>query len=360
MRKILLIALLCSSVVFQSIACRYTVREIGFSSLSNSLYSIVIIDNAVDPTLSIYTELRGSLRDSNIGLIILDPLKDQDHPALKAATKSGSSFPTTVLWASNNRVLNFGNSSIESIIDQVLSSPLRKELTERFYNHFAFVILLESTHSDLNTTASKLLENSCENINNHMPNMPKQVTKGAELIRITQSQLETEKVMLWALGIDDIIKTPQAFIIYGRGRIIGGLMAYESILNHEVLKRLAMIGADCECGLDRKWMLGPQIPMEWPGEVCQQLADELGFDVDNPMVLAEMSHILSKEQLTNLQTDISFAPDEIDLDKFFATDLEADSTSYDEPESKNYFALIMIAGVLVILILIGSIIRKMR
>ena len=69
-------------------------------------------------------------------------------------------------------------------------------------------------------------------------------------------------------------------------------------------KYMSMIGADCECGLDRKWMLGKQIPLLWPSVSRQTLATNLGFDVDNPMLLSEMSMILAKETNPDLLGDV--------------------------------------------------------
>ena len=43
----------------------------------------------------------------------------------------------------------------------------------------------------------------------------------------------------------------------------------------------------------------------------------IGFDVDNPMILAEMSRILAKESLSETTGSVAFAPETIDLDEVF-------------------------------------------
>lgn len=59
---------------------------------------------------------------------------------------------------------------------------------------------------------------------------------------------------------------------------------------------LSIVGADCECGLDHSWILGRMIPLRWESSVQNELAKNLGFDIENPMVRSEMSQILSLKQ----------------------------------------------------------------
>ena len=234
------------------------------------------------------------------------------------------------------------------------------KISSQFYNHFAFTVLVESHDQEMNSTALSILQKSCDDISNRMPNMPKQVKHGAQVLSISPSEWEDEQVFLWALGIKEIPASPIAFIIYGRGRIIGNLVDYVSIQKQEVFKRLAMIGADCECGLDRKWMLGPQIPMNWSLENRQLLTDELGFDVDNPMVLAEMSHILSKEQITDLNSEVTFAPEEIDLNLLLNKREKVDKSVDQTKEILILPMVLIILGLSVLIIIIGILLFRRK
>lgn len=336
-------------------ACRYTVREIGFSSLANSQYSIVVIDQNADPESKHYQKIRNDLNNSNITLIFLNPETDQNHPVLVLSSEKGLNLPATILWSPEGRIVELNPNNTLSLSQQVLNSQLRNDLLKRFYNHFAFAILVESSNEELNNKAFDILTQSCSDINNRMPNMPKQVSQGAMVYRISADQWDEERILLWSLGLDETPETPQVIIIYGRGRIIGDLLAYESIMNQEVFRRLAMIGADCECGLDRKWMLGPQIPMNWPSQNRQALADELGFDVDNPMVLAEMSYILSKEQINNLDTDVSFAPEEIDLNELFGNKTKTELLPENQTTTRFVHNAILILSLSLLILAVGGI-----
>ncbi|MCK5457743.1 MAG: hypothetical protein KAI45_11500, partial [Melioribacteraceae bacterium] len=86
---------------------------------------------------------------------------------------------------------------------------------------------------------------------------------------------------------------PQVAILYGRGRRIGPVLRGKEIGKDNIFSLLAIIGADCECGLDRSVMLGKMIPLRWEKEIQIELAEQLGFDVENPMIKSEMSQILS-------------------------------------------------------------------
>ena len=61
---------------------------------------------------------------------------------------------------------------------------------------------------------------------------------------------------------------------------------------NEIFNTLSIIGESCECGADRGWLLGTRIPLRWGEKAQSELADHLGFDVENPMVRTEMSQIL--------------------------------------------------------------------
>lgn len=314
-----IILILIFTLSSQAFSCRFTVREIGFSTLSRDSYTIIYLSDALNQNV-LFSDVKNRLIDSNISFLLLDPEKDITHPAVLAAKDAGLKTPTIILLAPDGRILSFENSDIDDIINKITHSPVVEKLSINFHDSFAYTVLIEGANSEKNRKALKMLEQACSNITNRMPNMPKQVKNGPLLISIGQDQFEEEKTLLWAIGIEEVPENPVALVIYGRGRIIGDILSYEEIMDNRIFQYLAMIGADCECGLDRKWMLGNQIPMDWPKEIRQKLTDELGFDVDNPMILAEMSFILSKDPIEGAGSDLSFAPNELNLDDLYQAD----------------------------------------
>ncbi len=350
--KLYIFFILIFTFVGQAFSCRFTVREIGFSTLSSYNYSLVYIASRADLKKLSYPDLKNLLDDSNIGLLFLDPEIDQNHPALKAAIKAGANFPQLILLSPDGRILLFDEPDLDEVINEIALSPLSEIFISNFYNRFAYVLMVESNNADKNHQAKEILSQACADITNRMPNMPKQVKNGPAVLILNQDKLKNEKVILWSLGIEKIPDNPIAFVIYGRGRIIGDIISYEDIIDNRVFQYLAMIGADCECGLDRKWMLGSQIPMNWPSSARQNLTDELGFDVDNPVIMAEMSYIMSKDPIDGSGSELTFAPKELNLDDLYQTDASNEKVQT-EQKKRTFSPLIFIIFISALVVITG-------
>src|SRR5690606_19886712 len=68
----------------------------------------------------------------------------------------------------------------------------------------------------------------------------------------------------------------------------------DAITAEQVGMYLNVIGADCECGLDRSWMQGTMLPVAWDETRREATAAALAFDPEDPMVKMEHSMALSK------------------------------------------------------------------
>ncbi len=297
-------------------ACRYTIREIGFSTLSNHSYVLYRINEADSFFPDQLTE---DFANTNIKTYALNKIGNNSSPIVQFAIENKLRLPAYILAAQNNQLLSLSDvSNRKDILQQTLFSPAREQLLSKLPATYAIVLLVESTNKEANKTAISITSDACKDIKSVLPHMPKQVEKAPEMIRIPADRFQEEKILLWSLGLSNIPKNPVAFVIYGRGRVMGEKIPFSSMKNNHIYKLLSIIGADCECGLDRKWMLGFQIPLNWPHGTRQSLSDLLGFDVDNPMVLTEMSRILATENQMPVNPDgISFEPLVIDLDEEF-------------------------------------------
>jgi hypothetical protein len=123
--------------------------------------------------------------------------------------------------------------------------------------------------------------------------MPKLVDKPPVLVVIDSKSLPEERILLWSVGAEvDKINQPCTAVLYGKARLIGPLLKSEQITETTLVNILSIIGADCECGLDRSWILGKSLPVRWDEKIQAQVAKSLGFDPENPMVKMEMSQIL--------------------------------------------------------------------
>ena len=349
--KIIIIVLLLCMYATSSYACRYTIREIGFSTLSRVTYVLY----RVDANSSIFPKQQAlGFSDSNITPLALQLTTDSKNPIVRFVKANNLKLPAYVLMDQNNRMLSLPTDNYENGIEKnSLFSPIQNRMVSELPNIYATVILVEGRNSEENKNAISSVSKACERLVNVIPNMPKMVEEGPNMAVITKDNFEEEKTLLWSLGIEEIPLNPIAFIVYGRGRIMGEKIDYKDMKSDTVFKLLSIIGADCECGLDRKWMLGYQVPLNWPKKVGQLLNDKLGFDVDNPMILAEMSRILAIEN--NVPKDpnnVNFEPLVLDLDKEFYEIPEIQHTTIKKEEEQAFSSNKSILYALVFLVII--------
>ncbi|MGQ1788225.1 hypothetical protein [Saccharicrinis sp. GN24d3] len=336
-------------------ACRFTVREIGFSTLSQDIYSLVVLDDKADPEDEYWSILRKKCREANVRLVLLHPESDHSHPMTSKLKELKPGMPVHAIVAPNGRSLIFDDTKdIETIVNEVLDSPIRKRLRQTCSSSFSVVLWTVEEDNKLNKQVKTKVQQACEQIENLMPHMPKIVEQGPVVLRLEPGDWQRERVLLWSLGLDKWPQNPKAIVLYGRGRIMGDWIDSNGILEEGVFKHMSLIGADCECGLDRKWMLGSQVPLLWPESTQQELTDELGFDVDNPMILAEMSRIMAKETEGNGGTGIGFGPEKIDLNELLGD--EEELKEQEQTEEPVWLSLIYVLSALIVFVSIVSLI----
>ena len=355
----------CSAI---AMACRFTVREIGFSTLSTTRYTFVVADESLGNQHTLIKDLKAMARESNIKVVWLHPVADAEHPLMKKAKEQHISFPNAFLCGDREQLLPFysaGDYQTQQLKadfkEKVLVSPLRKEIMKDVHRAFAYVLFIEGQKDKDNVEARKRVENSLVRIDDIIPLMPKAVDMPPVVLNLGATQHEEEKVLLWSIGLDSLPVSPRALVVYGRGRYMGSTLSKEEIAKETVYKYLAMVGADCECNLDRKWMLGTQIPLTWDSNTRQQLAKALTFDVDNPSILAEMSRIMTQEVESTGGSSISFCPETIDLEEAFGADNE-DKKEIEENEDHTVIVAMAatILPLLIAAILTSIVILKRR
>ncbi|TKG96501.1 hypothetical protein EYV94_04430 [Puteibacter caeruleilacunae] len=336
-------------------ACRFTVREIGFSTLSRDMYSLVVMTDQSYEDIENWKKCERRLVDSNIRMVLLHPEDDATHPFTKLIKRKYVRLPSYVLIAPDDHMLKLSRSSLNEVVETVLESPVRTKLRTAVPDGFAVILWVHGKKYNDNNEMRKIVKDARARIVNVMPHMPKEVKNGPFIQEISEEIFQKEKILMWSLGLMDIPDRPQAFILYGRGRMMGGAVALKNAREGYLFKLLSMIGADCECGLDRKWMLGDQVPLLWNKKDQKQLVDIVGFDVDNPMILAEMSRIIDKETNPDVAGEVSFGPDVIDLNEAFKSSEDEIKPVLRESEESidwKYFILILIVIIVVVGILL--------
>lgn len=273
------------------LACRYSVRDTGFVDLGSSVYRLVLdlpasASAALPPEFSV-TATR-LLEDSNIEWSLQQSAGSSESPRLRLTDSAGRSLELS----RDSKAL--GNpESLLHWVQVAAASPRREELLGEALQAYAVLVLVKGKDPAENERVRRIVESASATIQRLMPSMPKPVDTPPRLVSIPLEQQAAETVLIWGLGFDPApAGEPRLAIVYGRGRRLGSTLEGPTITRTALQERLALIGQDCECDLDRAWLKGPILPGRWTRDLQQTASKLLGFDPENPMVRSEVSRIV--------------------------------------------------------------------
>ena len=298
-------------------ACRFNVREVGFVDLQLEPYYLFgyISDDTGQDVVSKFKQVADvSLEKSNIKFEIINTNQQENHPAMKlldlqlvraepAVAWQVKSLPAAVLVSPDGQSypVNLAErdrpfeETLRSAIDELLSSHKRQEILRKAIENYAVILLIEGTDAQENQRAKEAASKVIELISSQMDMMPKAISRPPVLVVMDSKSFKSEKILLWSLALDGKdVNEPRAAVIYGRGRWIGPMFSGKEITEDNLANVLFIIGQDCECGLDHRWTQGTMLPAGWPDEMQSLVAENLGFDPENPMIKMEMSMIVRR------------------------------------------------------------------
>jgi len=386
--KILIIALFAGLFYSSGAsACRYTVREIGFSDIGSEPYLINVFTKSDTPEENYSTIEKLSfalLYDANIKLRIINIDKEKDPTTLNYLEKYNfQTFPSalfvTPLGQSMVCSLSYpGRSFDESaylMLESVVSSDIRNSLIDQLLTSYCVVMVIEGKKVQGNKKAMLEAQKAIREISGSLDQLPKVVSSPPDILVIPREKINEEKILLMSLGItEEDINEPSVVVVYGRGRIMGPVLRGEQITNRRLFNLLTVVGADCECGLDNSWLLGRMLPLRWEGTVQAEVIKMLDFDVENPLVKAEMSQILSikpipKDPMNPLDNNLlgysegRFNTDSItqEKSKISASDIQKSFSETSSFKNNPAFKTIIIGlGALIITVLVIGVFLVVR
>ncbi len=289
------------------LACRFNVREVGFVDLGIVPYCLFGFVNQDTPEdiVSSFKEISSAVfMGGNIVIEIIDVDQQKDHPAMKCLDLwSIQSFPAAVLVSPDGQSLLVPvternrpfQETLQLALDSILSSPKRKEILRQVSYTYGAVLLIEGADAQENKKAKEAVSAAIEQISSQMEFLPKPIEHSPVLIVLEQKSLSQEKILLWSLGlIAEEIKKPHAFVLYGRARWLGPMFIGEQIIEDNLASILFLIGADCECGFDQRWLQGTMLLVKWDEKLLELAIKTLEFDPENPMVKMEISWIVRR------------------------------------------------------------------
>jgi len=290
-----------------ALGCKYNVRETGFVDLGVEpyyFYGYIKNDTPADIASSFKGVLSAAFMDSNIRPEVISTDQEKQHPALEYLKSSQiKSFPAAILVSPDGQLLTVTvmepnrpfRDTLQSAIDDILSSPKREEILQHVIEAYCVVLLIEGTNIQKNAEARAIAHDAIKKIESQIEILPKPIARPPVMVVVDSKSLSQEKVLLWSLGLNaQDITAPHIAIIYGKARWIGPLFKGEQLTEANLTNLLFIIGDDCECGLDHRWAQGTMLPVKWDQKLQAKAAANLGFDPENPMIKMEICSIVGR------------------------------------------------------------------
>ena len=305
-KVVLGIVLLFYLGTFELFGCIYNVRDVGFVDLMPipyRLYCFIQDDTPAEFTSDFKQIAYATFMDCNVKVEIINTDRNTNHPAMEYFHLwEIESCPATVLISPNGRSMvlpisvpgKISKESIRSTLESMVTSPKRTEILEHIIKSYCVLLLIEGRDETENNKAYAVAQSAIKKIAGIMPQLPKRIEEPPFLISVKKELVLDESILLWSLGFDvNQVRGPCVAVIYGRGRKIGPLIRGTDLTRSKLFNILSLIGLSCECGLDKRWMMGTMIPLSWGEKIQSDVVRSLGFDAENPMVKTEISSIMS-------------------------------------------------------------------
>jgi len=303
-KKYGLAAALIFMLFVNGFACRFTIRDIGYSRLNVETYLVRFSSDTLQ-NRALYRAFKKIAYDNSVSSNLNYKIfhKTDQLPLLECSNSRGDIILEQKISSAKD---------VRDFYNTLLFSPLQRAMYRDFDNAFAYIAAFyDENDKQIDIAVDKALMQ----FKKIAPDLDKEITENIIKIIIHTDKRAQEAALLRAMDIDPDEKKALVAVFYGRGRLADKVLVGEEITAANLLNRLVMLGTDCECGIDLSPLLQNAIPFNWDKKMSKDVAAMLGFDVDNPLILIEMGQILSKEPLETGKSNFSFAPQTIDLDK---------------------------------------------
>lgn len=329
-------------------ACKYTVRDVAFVTLHEQPYRFFIYagdGSSALPPADALAAARPGLGDSNVVPEVIEGAAAPDSAAAQTAeVLELDQRPAIALAAPDGRAIRLSDSGVDALDAGSITEASRritssgKQLELRMLllaGHHSVIVLHEGASEEHNADARRTAKSLIDEVEQALPSLPKPIHLPPALMTISQDDTQGERLFLWSLGIDDEeVEKTQLAIVFGRCRLLGPPMPIPGTNRQQILRRLAVVGQDCECELDRSVMRGQMIPHAWSSREEALAASMLGFDPGNPLVQVEIQRILSRGPIggSSATMDDDLAIDDLSLGGLQIIDIDTIGEPEPEPE----------------------------
>ncbi|MEK6247613.1 MAG: hypothetical protein N2C12_05490 [Planctomycetales bacterium] len=305
---ITLLALLVWMCSFTTVeACKYTVRDVAFVDLGEQLYRLFLVTKEGDHdslSAALGQAAKSVLSDANVVAELVELDKTSDHAAADYALSAGvTTYPAAILVSPDDRSLQLpwevsaesDVKQLKTLLGKLVESPRRKEIFGQVLDVHSVILVIDGNDEAINDEVKELAEQLIPQVSDALELMPKPIKHPPHLIHLTQEEARTEQILLWSLGVELADTSPaQIALVFGRGRQLGPVLRFPEDKHQQLIHSLSVVGQDCECGLDRRWMQGQMIPHAWTSDDEVTAMQKLNFDPGNPLVKMEIDRILRR------------------------------------------------------------------
>lgn len=338
-------------------ACKYTVRDVAFVTLREAPYRLdVVLEDSANEDLVRRSQAAAELALSDVNVVVQAHAGAAADPAVgnvpdaagDALNTAKGAPPRLLLTAPDERRLAIdwpdpsdGDqvNALRTACRQLVNSPAQLKLRDLLLaGHHSVIVLHEGAVAEHNRQARETVAGLIAEVKRALPSLPKPIDLPPQLLVVSQEQTADEKVFLWSLGIDpEQFEEAQLTIVFGRCRLLGPPMPVPGTTRPQILRRLAAVGQDCECELDRSVMRGQMVLHEWTAQEESTAASMLGFDPGNPLVQVEIQRILSRGPVGDRPPaeSIDLAVDDLNLGGLQIIDIGSFGESEVEPEAES-------------------------
>lgn len=301
--------------------CEYNIRDAGFVNLDDPPYRLYFFIDDKTPAESIEAfkeESRRVLNGSNILPVIVHISRDRDHKSMEHYRFWDiQSPPAFILTSPDRRTLplsvpdgmTINRDSIRKLLQDAVSSPVRGEILARIVKAYAVLILIEGPDTEENLLALDKLKQASRDIASLMSQLPKRIENPPHIIVVDQEAAEGERTFLWSLDVDTKdVEQARIAILFGRGRIFYSPFESALAIVSEITDMLTIIGLSCDCGLDKKGLIGLSVPIIWDEGLQGEVVKYLGFDAENPLIKREITGILAANNLDTESGEVLDGP----------------------------------------------------
>jgi len=390
MKRIILTSASIAWLFVVVFSCEYNIRDAGFVNLDDFPYRLYFfIDEKIQArSIEVFKEeSQRVLNGSNILPEIVDVSRNRDHKALEYYRFWDlKDLPAFILTSPDQRTLplpipddmNIDQDSIQVVLHNAVSSSVREEILAHIVKAYAVMILIEGPNPRENHLAFEKIEQASRKINLVMSQLPKRIEAPPHILVIPHERTTEERIFLWSMGLNAAdMDRARIAVLFGRGRVFYSPFASASVSASEITDMLTIIGLSCDCGLDKKGLIGQSMPLRWDESLQAEVVKYMGFDAENPMLKREIAGILSANNLDSESGEVVDGPFRelgqyreraMALGKKMGSSRISPALSQKlnpqssgrSPSGFNYIILFLLAGFILVAILSGVIYMRNR